>query len=103
MLNVWIHSPSLLLAKALGELVSVLGYKVQFEEHPPAELALWDLSCCEDSYPSAPLVPTLALLRGNEDELVLKDLLSLGYRSYLQGDDGEGALKSALEALGQEA
>ncbi len=99
MSTVWIHSPSVLFAKVLGELLCSLGYSVQFEEEPAAEVALWDLSCCECPYPPSPIVPTLALLRGNENELELDELSALGYRGYLAGSDELEALKRALESL----
>lgn len=98
MSTVWIYSPSLLIAKALGELISALGYRVQFEEQPKAELALWDLSCCEWTHLPAPSTPTLALLSGSE-ALEPDILLTLGYRGFLRDNDGQDALERALESL----
>lgn len=99
MLSVWIHSPSQLVAKALGELVTSLGYRVQFEEHPEASLALWDLSCCDEPYTPAPAVPALALLSGSEDDLTFQSLSALGYRNVLLGGDIGNVLKDAFASL----
>lgn len=100
--SVRIYSHSRLIAQALGDLVSSLGYSVQFADDPPAELALWDLCCCEASHPPSPFIPPLALLSGNKAELVLQDLVVLRHQGVWQGGEGQEALKWGLESLTQE-
>lgn len=97
MITVWVNSPSRPIAAALTELLLSLGYAVQYEAGPEAEVMLWDLSGSSPPYLPAPLVPTLALVSGGRDE-DLAELLLLGYRGYLPAYT-DGTALIALEAL----
>lgn len=96
-MNIWVHSPHIILAESLMTLVQKLGLEVSLERSPACDVALWDLTGSHPPYPKPSSLPTLALISGSEEDAV--SLLQLRYRGYLSSDDGGDTLKLALQAV----
>ncbi len=96
--RVWIHSPNTIIANALARHISPLGFEVQLEPEPPADIAVWNLCGQHPPFLPPPPLPTLALVCSNrEEELV--ELLRLGYRGYHCPDAPPEDFPKALKAL----
>ena len=96
-MHVWVITEFEVLNKALGELVTSLGFKAHAVYTSEVEVALIHLARTTPPYPAPAPVPTLALFSGGEEEVIL--LLQRGYRGHLGPNDPLGRLKLALEAL----
>ncbi len=96
MTTIWVHSPSVLIATALGQLPTSLGYKVQHEPSPTADMALFDLCSHTRPYPPAPPGPTVAMICKGKGDPDLETLLLLGYRGFLTSTEGSQSLITSL-------
>ena len=80
--GVYVHSPHNVLCQALEQLVASMGYQVVQKDQ--AELALVDLTSYSGLYPLPPVMPSLALINGDEEIGVA--VLRLGYQGYVWQD-----------------
>lgn len=97
-MKVWIQTPSRLKTEALATLLTSFGFKVHDRQRPDTEVILCDLLSYHFSqYPLPSNIPTLAILIGEEQEVV--EALLLGYRGYIGATNDSRTLKTALEAV----
>lgn len=96
-MNVWIQSPSQIIAEALSLMVVDLGFEPTDTADERTEAAVWDLTHGRFPFPAPPqTTPTLALVLGDEH---LADLLRQGYRGYVRPEEGGDVLRQALNAV----
>jgi DNA-binding NarL/FixJ family response regulator len=95
--KVLVYSPHLLSGVALAGLVSSLGFEGCTDLEGSVELGLWDLCSYVAHYPPPAAVPTLAMVKDQENDL--PKLLRMGYRGFMRVHEGPEVLKKALQAL----
>lgn len=71
----------------------------QVTSETEAEVAIKDLCSYLFPYPPPPVVPTLALICGEDQEGAAKEVLRIGYHGYFREEDGSQKLELALQAL----
>ena len=95
MLNVTVHAKHDLLQESLEQLVISLGHRVSPVEE--ADAALWELCSVAPAFPPPPPVPTLAIIHPADRHAL--EVLRLGYRGYIYGENSRDQLKSALGVI----
>jgi DNA-binding NarL/FixJ family response regulator len=95
-MSLWVFSPVVAIHHALQRYVAALGFDVELDA-AKADAALFDLASLGSPLPSAPKLPTLALLGPANADLV-EEALRAGYAVHL-AHDGEEHLRMALASL----
>jgi len=94
---VWVQSEFLVFAEALGALLNSMGIDTVLQGDAPAEVALRDLNGIRPPFPPPREIPTVAIVRSDERDMVA--LIRQQYRGYIRSTDDRDTLRLALEAV----